>query len=93
MVALKDIDKQMVEASIKQFDCLGREGMLARNSGGRSRRWHVYFNYRYYDQKLLLRGAHELGGLGSLPSGRGTFKAVRARKHLKCLGFRVVSCD
>ena len=93
MVALKDIDKQMVEASIKQFDCLGREGMLARYNGGRSTRWYVYFNNRYYDQKLLLRGAHELGGLGSLPPGRGTFKAVQARKHLKYLGYRVVSCD
>ena len=91
MVALKDIDKQMVEESIKQFDRLGFEGMLARYSGGRSTRWYVYFNNRYYDQKLLLRGAHELGGLGSLPPGRGTFNAAQARKHLKFLGYRVVS--
>ncbi len=88
---LKNIDKQMMEKAIKQFDCIGPEGMRARYGGGYSTKWYVYHNGRYYDQKLLLRGAHELGGLGSLPSGRGTFTAAQAKKHLECLEFSVVS--
>ena len=88
---LRDINKKMVEESIKQFDYLGRTGMLARYGGKRSTRWYVYFNNKYYDQKLLLRGAHELGGLGALPPGRGTFTAAHAKEHLEYLEYRVVS--
>ena len=90
-MALRDIDKQMVEVSIKQFDCLGRDGMLDRYGGGASTRWYVYFNNRYYDQKLLLRGAHELGGLGSFPLGKKPFTAAQATKQLKFLGYCIVS--
>lgn len=90
-MALRDIDQPMVDASIKQFDILGRDGMITHYGGRVSTKWYVYFNNRYYDQKVLLRGAHELGGLGPLPSGRGTFTAEQAKEHLKFLGYHVVA--
>ena len=72
-MALRDINNEMIEISFKQFGCLGPKRMLALYGGGYSNKWHVRYDGRNYDQKLLLRGAHKLGGLGSLPSGKGTF--------------------
>lgn len=93
MMALIEITRNMVLQTLKEFDRLGREAMLDKFSSGRSgksTRWYIFFDGRYYDQKLILRAAHQLSGLGPLPSGRGTFKASEARRLLTNLGFDVV---
>lgn len=92
-MALIDISRYMVLQALKEFDCLGREAMLDKFSSGpsgKSTRWYIFFDGRYYDQKLILRAAHQLSALGPLPSGRGTFKASEARRLLTNLGFDVV---
>ena len=89
-MALEDItDKDMVERALKEFDRLGIDAMLEKYGGGPSTRWYVRFEDKCYDQKLVLRAAHELAGLGCLSSGRGTFKAKDARRRLDKLGFTV----
>ena len=92
-MALKNITREMVVKALKEFDRLGREEMLERYSvgpRGKSTRWYIHFGDGYYDQKLILRAAHELAGLGVLPPGRGTFTAAQARRRLKTLKFKVV---
>ena len=79
----------MALSAIKEFDQIGRDAMLVKYSGGKSTRWYIQHNGEYYDQKLILRAAHQLGGLGPLPPGRGTFKANEARKQLGRLGFTI----
>lgn len=91
-MSIKDITEKMVLSAIAEFDQTGRDAMLAKYSSGpsgRSTRWYVQHNGEYYDQKLILRAAHQLGGLGSIPPGRGTFKANEARKQLRSLGFKI----
>ena len=86
---LRDITREGVESAIREFDRIGLDGMLRKYGGGRSTRWYIV---KKYDQKLVLRAAHELQGLGRLPSGRGTFTASDARRHLKKLDIRPVEC-
>lgn len=91
-MTIKDINRDMVELALAEFDQLGRDAMLDKYSSGprgKSIRWYIQFNARYYDQKLILRAAHELGGLGSLPLGRETFGARQAKSRLRKLGFTV----
>ncbi|MYB34103.1 MAG: hypothetical protein F4X92_03040 [Gammaproteobacteria bacterium] len=83
----------MVLLSLQEFDRLGRDVMLERYSSGPSGKsicWYICHKGKHYDQKLILRAAHKLSGLGPLPSGRGTFTAGEARRHLGKLGFQVV---
>ena len=90
-MALEDItDKDMVERALKEFDRLGIDAMLEKYGGGPSTRWYVRFEDKCYDQKLVLRAAHQLSDLGPLPPGRGTFTAAEARRWLDKLGFDVV---
>ena len=63
---LRDITREGVESAIREFDRIGLDGMLRKYGGGRSTRWYIV---KKYDQKLVLRAAHELQGLGRLPSG------------------------
>ena len=53
-------------------------------------KWYIEYRGQMYDQKIVLRAAHELQGLGALPCGRGTFTANQARQHLQRLDYRVV---
>lgn len=89
-MALKDITKEGVESAIKEFNRFGPRNMQKQFGGDLSTCWYVRVQYNHYDQKLLLRVAHWLQGLGHLPSGRGTFTALQARKHLESLNFIVV---
>lgn len=89
-MAILDLTRSAVEKAIREFDCLGPEIMLEKYGGGSSKCWYVRYDSRLYDQKLLLRAAHELSGLGHLPLGPGTFTAGQARKHLKRLCFEVI---
>lgn len=84
-MALKDIRKESVIQAIKEFDDVGRNRMLAKYDGKRSKRWYILYKGRY-DQKLICRAAHCLQGLGDL----GDFKARDARHKLATLGFNVV---
>ncbi len=82
----------MVARAIEEFDRRGRAEMLERYSTGprgKSTRWYIHFSGSYYDQKLILRAAHEIAGLGSLPPGRKTFTAAQAKRRLEDLGFEV----
>lgn len=92
-MALINITKPMVLRALREFDQLGRDAMLNKYSSGpsgKSTRWYIHFDGKYYDQKVVLRAAHQLSDLGSLPPGRGTFKASEARRWLTNLGFDVV---
>ncbi len=89
-MSYNDVVRKSVEEAIRKFDQRGKDAMLKKYGRGASTRWYVCYRGRLYDQKLLLRAAHELQGLGRLPSGPGTFKAGQARQHLKSLGFDVV---
>ena len=89
-MALGEVTREAVERALREFDREGREAMLERFGGGPSTKWYVRRFGKHYDQKLVLRAAHELSGLGPLPSGRGTFTAAHARRFLERLGFEVV---
>lgn len=84
-MAIDDISKKSVVCAIDEFDQKGIEQMLEEYGGGRSRKWYIEFNGRMYDQKLIIRAAHRLQGLGEAP----TFKAVESRRLLKKLGFEL----
>lgn len=88
---LRDVTKDGVESAIREFDRLCLDGMLQKYSGGKSTKWYIERRGKKYDQKLFLRAAHELQGLGPLPSGPGTFKANEAQRHLRKLGYRLVT--
>ena len=92
-MALSNITKEAVDRALREFDRHEPEAMLKRYGGGFSTRWYVRHRGKHYDQKLLLRAAHELSDLGPLPSGRGTFTAAQARRCLKHLGFEVVDAE
>ena len=89
-MTLLAITKEAVEEALQQFDHQGREGMLEQYGGGLSTRWYIRHSGEHYDQKLVLRAAHEIAGLGVLPPGPGTFNASQARRFLNRLGFEVV---
>ena len=85
---LKEVTREGVEMALKEFDHIGRDAMLAKYGGRPSTKWHIEREGNYYDQKLVLRAAHLLQGLGAIPLGRGAFTTLHARKHIKRLGFR-----
>ncbi len=89
-MALHSVTRKAVESALREFDLHGREAMLEKYGGGASTCWYIHHNGLLYDQKLILRVAHDLSGLGSLPPGRGTFTASQAREFLNRLGFEVV---
>ena len=91
-MALKDLVANDVTAALREFDELGREAMLERYGNGprgKSKHWYIVHDGKRYDQKVTLRAAHELTGLGPLPPGKGTFKAREAKRILTKLGFRL----
>ena len=90
-MTLREVTTEGVERALREFDQIGRDGMLRKYSGGKSTKWYIERHGKPYDQKLVLRAAHELEGLGPLPAGRGTFTASEARRHLRKLGYRVVN--
>ena len=85
---LRDVTREGVEMALQEFDRIGRDAMLAKYGGRPSTRWHIEHEENYYDQKLVLRAAHQLQDLGPIPPGRGVFTALQGRKHVKKLGFR-----
>lgn len=85
---LRDVTREGVEKALREFDHIGRDAMLAKYGGRPSTRWLIEHEGNYYDQKLVLRAAHQLQGLGSIPAGRGAFTALQGRRHVKKLGFR-----
>ena len=89
-MAVKDVTQEAVEAAIEEFCHAGLEAMLGRYGGGPSTKWHVQADDVLYDQKLVVRAAHVLQGLGELSPGGGSFDAGQARRLLKRLGYRVV---
>lgn len=94
-MALKDIAAHHVTAALREFDDLGREAMLERYGDGfrgnsnHSRHWYILHDGKQYDQRVTLRAAHQLAGLGPLPPDKGTFKGREAKRILTKLGFRV----
>jgi len=78
---------------LDEFDRIQPDGMLNKCGAGLSKCWYIGYHGRRYDQKLTLRAAHELLGLGPLPRGPGTFIAGDAKRHLESLGFEVVRYD
>lgn len=89
---LRDITREGVEIAIRDFDRIGLDGMLRKYGGGRSTKWYIERRGQKYDQKLVLRAAHELQGLGRLPSGPGTFTSRDAQLHLDKLDIKPVDC-
>lgn len=57
---LRDITREGVESAIREFDRIGLDGMLRKYEGGRATRWYIERREKKYDQKLVLRAAHEL---------------------------------
>ena len=68
-MALRDITRNAVVKAIQEFDRLELEKMCERYDGTPSRKWYVQYGKKRYDQKLLLRAAHQLNELGPLPPG------------------------
>ena len=91
-MSLRDVTRGGVESAIQEFDRIGLCEMCNKYRGTPSTRWYIKHRGKMYDQKVVLRAAHELQGLGPLPPGRGTFKANEAQRHLQKLGFKVVDC-
>ena len=89
-MALREVTTEGVERAIREFDQIGPDGMLRKYSGGKSTKLYIERHGKRYDQKLVLRAAHELQGLGLLPAEGRTFKARDAQRHLLKLGYRVV---
>lgn len=87
-MSLRDVTREGVEKALREFDDIGRDAMLDKYGGRAATRWHIEHEGNYYDQKLVLRAAHQLQGLGSIPLGHGAFTALQGRKHVKKLGFR-----
>lgn len=92
-MSLRDITKPAVITAFDEFDRLQPDGMLKKYGGGLSRCWFIDYHGKRYDQKLTLRAAHELSGLGPLPPGSGTFTAGDAKRHLESLGLEVIRYD
>ena len=90
-MAVKDVTKASVESALEEFRRTGLQAMLERYGGGPSTNWYVQVDHLLYDQKLVVRAAHVIQGLGDLyPRGPGSFDAGQARRLLKRLGYRVV---
>ena len=90
-MAVKDIEKNSVNAAIAEFSRLRQRAMLAKYGGGGSRRWYLKVDGCHYDQKLVIRAAHVNQGLGALaPAGSERFHADEAKRQLEKLGYRVV---
>lgn len=87
---LRDVTREGVERAREEFDHVGLDGMVAKYGGGPSTKWYLACGDQCYDLKLVLRAAHQLQGLGPLPSERGTFTSYQARKHLKKLDLQVI---
>ena len=88
---MKDVTRDGVEAAIEEFDLTGLETMLEKYGGGPSTKWYLEVGGSRYDQKLVVRAAHVLQGLGPLPPlVPGDFTAGHARHRLERLGYRVV---
>ncbi len=63
-MALGEINKKAAAQAIERFDRIGLNQMLAQYGGEASARWHICHRSGLYDQKVVLRAAHELQGLG-----------------------------
>ena len=66
-MAVKDVTVDRVEAAIEEFHRTGLEAMLEKYGGGPSTKWYLEVGSARYDQKLVVRAAHVLQGLGNLP--------------------------
>ena len=90
-MAARDVTKPGVEAALEEFRRIELDAMLERYGGRPSTRWFIKVGSRYFDQKVLLRAAHEHDQLGPLPPrGVGRFNAGQAKRQFERLGYRVV---
>ena len=90
-MAVKDVTKPSVDSAIEQFHRTGLQAMLERYGGGPSTKRYVQVDDVLYDQKLVVRAAHVIQGLGHLsPRGPGSFDAGQARRLLERLRYSVV---
>ena len=85
-MALEDITKQAAEKAIKEFDEKGRDELLKKYGGSKSKSWYLVQGTRKYDLKLIVRISHNL-----LPAKQelADFHTNRAIGHLKKLGFEI----
>ena len=91
-MAVKDVTRDAVESALAEFRRTNLQAMLERYGGGPSTKWYVQDGNLLYDQKLVVRAAHVLQGLGDLyPRGPGSFDAAQALSLLDRLDYRVVS--
>ena len=89
-MAVKDVGRDAVEDAVGEFRRTGLEAMLAKYGGGPSTKWYLEVGSARYDQKLVVRAAHVLQGLGPLPPlVPGDFTAGQSRHRLERLGYRV----
>ena len=63
-MAVSEIGRDAVEAALKQFRRRGRKAMLTKYGGGPSTHWYIETCGSHFDQKLVIRAAHEHEGLG-----------------------------
>lgn len=96
-MALKDVTRNGVDQALDEFDRIQLDGMIEKYGGGGSTKWYIKRldhrsgQKRVYDQKVIVRAAHQHDGFGPLPAGPGTFTAGQARRQLKRLGYPVVA--
>ena len=90
-MSVKDVTEEGVELSIEEFRRTSLLAMLEKYGGGPSTKWYLEVGSARYDQKLVVRAAHVLQGLGPLPPlVPGDFTAGQSRNRLERLGYRVV---
>ena len=65
-MAVKDVTKASVESALEEFRQTGLQAILERYGGGPSTKWYVQVDHLLYDQKLVVRAAHVIQGLGDL---------------------------
>ena len=98
LMAIRDITRAAVEQALQEFRRTGRHRMRDQYGGGFSTRWYIRHGGRCYDQKLVMRAAHDLlcrsrPDLDPLPTGSRRPRAGQVRKRLERLGFEVVAAE
>ena len=82
---LEDIGRKEIIEAIKEYDKKEVEYMFDMYGGGKSKKYYLEFNGKYYHQKLIVRAAYKRSKGHSIK-----VSATRTWKWLKKLGFVIV---
>ena len=72
MARLAKLTEGAVERAIAEFDRMGRAAFIKKYEVGRSHKYFVDYQGRYYDSKVIVAGAYALEFPGEERLGDGT---------------------